>query len=209
MRKRNNLEKYVRGQPPNTVITTFGAGLLVSKPYFLPYAVFPTDTERCLIIRISSARMENPKTSPSLLLGIPIILKSYSVIEWFDPALERLRSQPDSDQSCAAAHARRGESEKRTQLTAKPILLIREREGPNQKKFSAGMSASQRSTSGSPPISGFEGELSFLNLLCKLNTAKRRGLAGLQEGACSGWPSELNADQNIPKKPRFCFFTNG
>jgi hypothetical protein len=35
MNKRNNLEKYVRRQPPNTVITTFGAGLLVSLIFFL------------------------------------------------------------------------------------------------------------------------------------------------------------------------------
>jgi hypothetical protein len=30
MNKRNNLEKYVRTQPPNAVTTTFGAGLFVS-----------------------------------------------------------------------------------------------------------------------------------------------------------------------------------
>jgi hypothetical protein len=35
MSKRNNLEKYVRRQPPNTIITTFGAGLLVSLIFFL------------------------------------------------------------------------------------------------------------------------------------------------------------------------------
>jgi hypothetical protein len=35
MNKRNNLQKYERGQPLSTVVTTFGAVLLVSLIFFL------------------------------------------------------------------------------------------------------------------------------------------------------------------------------
>ena len=48
--------------------------------------------------------MENPKPVPSLLLGIPIILKSYSVMEWFAPALDLANNKrADMSLSCPLA----------------------------------------------------------------------------------------------------------
>jgi hypothetical protein len=57
-----------------------------------------------------------------------------------------------------------------------------------------------------------KGELSFLNLLCKLNTAKRRlveryskkkGPAGMQEGGAARWPSKLKCRSKYSEKAAF------
>ena len=87
-------------------------------------------------------------------------------------------------------------------------------EGQQQQALSRVASAAKQNTMYAALTSFLKGELSFLNLLCKLNTAKRRlveryskkkSLAGMQEGARSEMVFESECRSKYSEKTAFLF----